>query len=327
MHLWMFVKQQNQGKILWKVPPKGCIEFLKLSRIQDDLLRWFVFDPFFSKIHGVLMDERWAPIATAMTGCPKLEPWKMRFCSRWQYVVAIPLHIYNRIYILILIQVPMRRYRKTNNNCSHNLDYIMSIHPFYQQTFSPYDHSELYQEPPNPFQSRLSYTCNTIPHKKTPIDVASGDALDSWGMAQGPLPSSGFVTASMIKLAFFWSWKGDSSQCACEVGELVLSAIVPPAFAPYEGGIDSVIGVDLSVWKSSKSLYFHFDLHHYDSSILVILVDIVTSLRSKLCQVGHVHGWLWGLATRDCSTLCGWVWCSDSLMSIDETRCQICQVA
>ena len=95
----------------------------------------------------------------------------IRYCQK-------PLHIYNRIYILILIQVPMRRYRKTNNNCNHNLDYIIIIYPFYQQTFSPYDHSELYQEPPNPFQSRLSYTCNTIPHK-TPIDVVSGDALDS----------------------------------------------------------------------------------------------------------------------------------------------------
>ena len=55
-------------------------------------------------------------------------------------------------------------------------------------------------------------------------------------MAQGPLPSSGFVAASMIKLAFFdffeWYW----TECACEVGEPVLSAIVPPAFAPYEGG-------------------------------------------------------------------------------------------
>lgn len=318
MHLWMFEKQQNQGKILWKVPPKGCIEFLKLSRIQDDLRRSTGF--WWTK------GERLSPLLWRA-----VQSWNLGRCGFVPgdntLLLYLCTYIYNRIYILILIQVPMRRYRKTNNNCSHNLDYIMSIHPFYQQTFSPYDHSELYQEPPNPFQSRLSYTCNTIPHKKTPIDVASGDALDSWGMAQGPLPSSGFVTASMIKLAFFWSWKGDSSQCACEVGEPVLSAIVPPAFAPYEGGIDSVIGVDLSVWKSSKSLYFHFDLHHYDSSILVILVDIVTSLRSKLCQVGHVHGWLWGLATRDCSTLCGWVWCSDSLMSIDETRCQICQVA
>lgn len=37
--------------------------------------------------------------------------------------------------------------------------------------------------------------------------------------------------------------------CECEAGEPVLSAIVPPAFAPYEGGIDSVIRVDLKCLK------------------------------------------------------------------------------